>query len=57
MIALHTHQFNIACESWANVDRLLAVPDANEDAAALIEMVLKKVDSRKKELKGYAKFP
>ena len=30
---------------------------ANEDAAVLIELVLKRVDERRKELKGYMGFP
>lgn len=35
----------------------LADQHANEDAAALIELVLKKVDARRKELKAYTDFP
>lgn len=35
----------------------LADQHANEDAAAIIELLLKRVDSRRKELKGYTEFP
>ena len=35
----------------------LADQHANEDAAVLIELILKKVDARKKELKAYGQFP
>lgn len=35
----------------------LADQHANEDAAVLIDLVLKKVDARRKELKSYANFP
>ncbi len=35
----------------------LADQHANEDAAALIDLVLKKVDARRKELKSQASFP